>query len=150
MPWFLGAAMLVTLGLSVQAAAEELPAGQLDSQPLVIVSRALELPDVERVPRKTRKNWLQSVSEKLESARSAMQTHQVVVTSDAAGSQTLSYNDIAQSFAAAKAKLGAVAAEPAARRIDLGLSAQPSRERDMKVEVTGGADAVGVLVSKKM
>lgn len=145
---------LITLGLACTAHAEadELTDEWVVDAPLVVTAdRSFELPNPDPVRRKARNDWLGALASKLGEARSALHEHKVVVTSEAAGTRTFTYDDVAKSLNKAEARLAEAAdAESSGQRIDLGLPKKPSRDRDLKVELTGGVDTVGVLLSKKM
>jgi hypothetical protein len=151
MPWNPGAATLVALGLAFTAHADGPLDNPVDGQPLLVADGSLERPDGERISRKTKGDWLQALAYKLESARSALQGHKLVVTSEHSEARTFTYDDVAKSVEAAEAGLAdATAADSSAGRLDLALPERPNRDGDLQVKLTGGLDTVGVLVSKKM
>jgi len=147
----LGAVTLVSFGLAVTAQADGPSGNSAEGSLRVVADSSFEVPDIERIPRKARNDWLQALAYKLENARAVLQGHKLVVTSDSAASRTFTYDDVARTVGTAEARLADVAAgDSLARRIDLSLPQRPNRDGDLKVEVTGGVDTVGVLLSKKM
>jgi hypothetical protein len=135
MPRILGAVTLVALGVACIAHADDRLDPWPEPPPQVTADRPFEPPAVERIRHKTRKGWLRALSGKLGDARSALQEHKLVVTSDAAETRTFTYDDVARSVGEAEDKLAeAAVGESATRSVDL----------------TGGEDAVGVLLSRKM
>jgi len=151
MPRILCAATWVGLVLAVTAAqADDQPGNRKkDSQPAADASSAGS--SVEGASGKARKDWVHALAGKLESARSALKGHQLVVTSENAETRTFTYEDAAKTVETAEARLvDLAAADATSHRVELSLPKQPNRDGDLKVEVTGGVDTVGVLLSKKM
>jgi hypothetical protein len=143
---------LVALGLAFAAAqADEVPGNRAETSPRSVADGSRAVPDGKSISGKVNDDWLHALAGKFESARSALKGHKLVVTSEGAETRTFDYQDVAGSVGAAETQLADVAAgDSLARRIDLSLPQRPNRDGDLKVEVTGGVDTVGVLLSKKM
>jgi hypothetical protein len=143
---------LVALGLAFPAAqADEQPGNRAETSPQAVAEGSHAVPDGKSVSGKVNDDWLHALAGKFESARSALKGHKLVVTSEGAETRTFDYGDVAGSVGTAEARLAdAAAGDSLARRVDLSLPQRPNRDGELKVQVTGGADTVGVLLSKKM
>jgi hypothetical protein len=152
MAWVLGAVTALALSLAFTAHADEQLGVRAEAPPVVVVDSTLEPPEVPRISSRVRKDWLEALAYKVERARSALQEHRLVVTSGDREVRRYTYDDLAKSLDPAEAKLAAAvaAADAPKSRIDLSLPEKPNRNGDLKFELTGGVDTVGVLLSKKM
>ena len=152
MTWVLGAVTALALSLAFTAHAADQPGARADAPVVVVAEGAHEPADVQPIPSRVRKDWLEALAYKVERARSALQGHKLVVTSGDREVRQYTYDDLAKSLAPAEARLAAAAesADAPKSRIDLSLPEEPNRSGDLKVELTGGVDTVGVLLSKKM
>jgi hypothetical protein len=146
------AVTLVAVGLAFTAAqADEMPDNRVETSLRSVADGSHAVPDGKTMSGKANDHWLHALAGKFNSARSALKGHKLVVTSEGAETRTFDYEDVAKSVGAAEAQLADVAAgDSLARRIDLSLPQRANRDGELKVEVTGGVDTVGVLLSKKM
>jgi hypothetical protein len=146
------AVTLVALGLAFTAAqADEMPGDRAEASSRSAAGVSHAVPDGKSMSGKVNDHWLHALAGKFESARSALKGHKLVVTSEGAETRTFDYEDVAKSVGTTEARFAdVVSGDSPVRRIDLGLPERPNRDSELKVEVTGGVDAVGVLLSKKM